>query len=86
MGRKKVVKHFGAVTLDQEFASQVWLALFNGDQELCEQMAIKMYIQDCGLSDELEELGFLAEWSKPIVEHIHALQSDPENIFPFPPQ
>ena len=84
MGKEKGVKHFGAVTLDQEFASQVWLALFNGDQQLCEQLAMKMYIQDCGLSDEVEQLGFLPEWSKPIVEHIHALQSDPKNIVPFP--
>ena len=78
----EVKKMFNAVTLDQEFASDVWFALYDAAQnpeatgvdqgfmELADRLALKMYDQDCGLSSKLEAAGLLAPWMKPIVDRI----------------
>lgn len=77
-----VKKMFNAVTLDQEFASDIWFALYDAAQnpeatgvdqgfmELADHLALKMYDQDCGLSSKLEAAGLLSPWMRPIVERI----------------
>ena len=78
----EVKKMFNAVTLDQEFASDVWFALYDAAQncdatgvdhgfmELADRLALKMYDQDCGLSSKLEAADLLGPWMKPIVDRI----------------
>tara|TARA_R110000772_G_scaffold74802_3_gene162808 strand:- start:2646 stop:2912 length:267 start_codon:yes stop_codon:yes gene_type:complete len=81
----EVVKLHNHVVLDQDLISKVWamvnflrkggessLPLRNDAEILAEILALKMYDQNCGLSNEFaEQEEILDEWASPIRERIH---------------